>query len=76
MNFVTGMHDAGVVAATKKTADFFEGEMEFFEEKIGSQVAGSDEFFFTDFPTKVGGFKIKVFGTDRDEVAGVLDVGV
>lgn len=36
MDFVAGVHNAGVVAATKKTTNFFKRKMELFEEEVGS----------------------------------------
>ena len=49
--FVTGVHDTGVVAATKKMANFFERKLELGKEEVGSEVAGSNKVFLANFAT-------------------------
>lgn len=69
-NFVAGMNDAGMIAATQETANVLEGKFEFGEKKVGGDVAGGNQIFSTGGATKIAGFKVEKFGADGNKVAG------
>lgn len=64
MDFVSGMHNAGVVAATEEVANFFERQVEVGKEKIGGNVASGNQILLAAAASEVTGFEIKVLSTN------------
>ena len=76
-DFVAGVDNAGVITATKKTANILKREFKFREEEVGGDVAGGDKIFGTGRTAEITGFDVKKFSTNGNKVAGgsLSDVG-